>query len=124
MSNPYELQNTSVRHSKEEAYTECAQEVARMRKTVKEGRETYEEVFWDFYVAADLLWLLTRGNLRSKCTDDEYNALSAMADTFLDGKTPTNANKRVISLSKSVADGLKFTDCLLNTIDKKGVIIS
>ena len=124
MSNPYELQNTSVRHSKEEAYTWCTKEVARMRRVVKEGRETYEEVFWIFYEATDVLWLLTRGNLRSKCTEDEYNALSAMADTFLDGKTPTNANKRVISLSKSVADGRKFTDCLLNMIEKKGVIIS
>lgn len=123
MSNPYELQSTSVRRSKEEAYAECAQEMARMRKTVKEGRGTYEEVFWDFYTAANLLWLLTRGNLRGKMEAGAFADLEEQAERFFAGMTPTDSHKRAKALRVSVEDGLEFADKLMSVIDQKGVVI-
>lgn len=124
MSNPYELQHTAVRLCKEEAYTECAQHVAIMRKAVMEGRGAYEEIFWDFVTAVSLLWLLTRGNLRSKLPEGEFSSLSGCADKFCSRVMPTDTQDRKTAMAKAVKEGISFADKLLNLIDQKGVIIS
>lgn len=124
MSNPYDLQHTSVRLCKEEAYTECAQHFATMRKAVMEGRGAYEEIFWDFTTATTLLWLLTRGNLRSKLPEGDFTSLASCADKFCSRTMPIDTNDRRIAMAKAVREGIAFADKLLNLIDQKGVIIS
>lgn len=124
MTSPYDNQHTSVRHSKEEAYTECTQMLANLNTAAMRSRGTYEPEYLDLFVSVNRLWMLTRSALASKMNKEEYAALESLASDFLSRRLPEESRRRDAAIKKNTIDGLKFADCLMKNIDQKGVVVS